>query len=322
MFLYILFWGSILTFIFVLGSFLVLVFKFGESTQWNYIFRLNFPYLILAIFLLFLYHTFDVLRLKTIAEGFKIKYPISYAYKMSFIMTFASTVTPAHLGGELAVFYLIGRLGFRKTRIFGTVLFKTLSGMSFFVISTPILVFYAISKPFILKKIMVLLLIFIFFSIISIPFIKWLKKMEPSERQRKLKKRIKFYCLSLIYFWRYKKKEFIMASIYSILLYLTFLNFAPLLLYGFNVKVNLLDIYMLELPLIFAIFSSPSPGGSGVGELGGIAIFEQLIPVSLIGLFVILWRLISQYLSAFIGGILLSQLLYEDIKKTKGKNLI
>ena len=316
MFLYILFWGSILTFIFVLGSFLILAFKFGKTTDWGYIFNLNYLYLLGSLFLLFLYHTFDVLRLRTIAKGFKIDYPILYGYRMSFIMTFAATVTPAHIGGELSVFYLLGRLGVKRTRIFGTVLFKTLSGMSFFVVALPVLVFYSLSNPFILKKILVLLLIFLVFSLISIPFVKWFRQVE-EKRTRKLRKTLKLYCFALLYFWRHKKREFILASLYSVLLYITFLNFAPVLLYSLNIKANLVDIYMLELPLIFAIFSSPSPGGSGVGELGGVAIFEHLLPTSLLGLFVILWRFFSQYLSALIGGILLSQLLYGDISGRK-----
>jgi len=319
MFLYILFWGSILTFIFVLGSFLILVFKFGKTTDWGYVFNANHFYLlVLAPLLMFLYHTFDVLRLKTIARGFKIDYPILYGYRMSFIMTFAATVTPAHIGGELSLFYLLGRLKVKKSRIFGTVLFKTLSGMSFFIIALPILVFYIFSNPFLLKKIVTLLLIFLIFSAISIPFVKWFRQLN-EKKSRKFEKTLKLYCLALIYFWKRKKREFILASVYSVLLYITFLNFAPVLLYGFNVKVNLLDIYMLELPLVFAIFSSPSPGGSGVGELGGVAIFEHLLPPSLLGLFVILWRFFSQYLSAFIGGLLLSQMLYVDLSKSKSK---
>jgi uncharacterized protein (TIRG00374 family) len=316
MFLYILFWGSILTFIFVLGSFLILAFKFGKTTDWEYIFKLNYLYLFFALLLLFLYHTFDVLRLRTIAKGFKVDYPFLYGYRMSFIMTFAATVTPAHIGGELSIFYLLGRLGVKRTRIFGTVLFKTLSGLSFFIIALPILVFYALSNPFILKKILILFLIFLVFSVISIPFIKWFRQAE-EKKTRKLKKTLKLYCLALMYFWRHKKRELILASLYSILLYVTFLSFAPLLLFSLHIKANLVDIYMLELPLVFAIFSSPSPGGSGVGELGGVTIFEHLLPASLLGLFVILWRLFSQYLSALIGGILLSQMLYEDISRKK-----
>ena len=101
------------------------------------------------------------------------------------------------------------------------------------------------------------------------------------------------------------------------MLYLTFLSFAPILLKAFHIQFNWLEIYLVQLPLIYAIFSSPTPGGSGVGELGGVAIFQGLIPASALGLFIILWRFFSQYLGATIGGLLFTYVLYKDIKNYK-----
>jgi uncharacterized protein (TIRG00374 family) len=72
---------------------------------------------------------------------------------------------------------------------------------------------------------------------------------------------------------------------------------------------------MMELPLVYAIFTSPSPGGSGVGELGAAAIFQDLIAPSVIGLFVILWRFFSQYFSAILGGLIFSLYVLRDWKK-------
>jgi uncharacterized protein (TIRG00374 family) len=95
------------------------------------------------------------------------------------------------------------------------------------------------------------------------------------------------------------------------------LSFAPVLLKAFGVKVSILKIYLLELPLVYAIFSSPSPGGSGVGELGAAAVFQDLIPPALIGLFVILWRFFSQYFSALVGGILFTLIVLEDLKEKR-----
>jgi uncharacterized protein (TIRG00374 family) len=130
--------------------------------------NLNWFYIFLAFVLFFLYHSLDSLRLKTIAKGYGIHYSLPYAYATSFISTFGSTITPAHVGGELIIFYMLKRLGVKNHKIWGTILFKTISGLSFFVIAFPIFILYAIINEVIIKKIILLFAIFILFAIISI----------------------------------------------------------------------------------------------------------------------------------------------------------
>ncbi len=315
----VLFWGSVLTSLFVLTSFALLVWKFAPVTDWGYLFHLNFNYIGLALLLVFLYHTFDMLRLKTIAEGYRIKYSYSYAYATSLIATFGATITPAHVGGELIIFYMLKRLGARNSKIWGTILFKTVSGMSFFILALPFFVYYLFKNPAVLKKLTILGIIFLFFSLISYPVWKFFQKYKPqNSKHRKFLKTLKLYCLTVVYFWKKQKVLFLKACFYSILLYLTFLSFAPVLLKAFNVKLPLWKIYMIELPLVYAIFTSPSPGGSGIGELGAAALFADLIPDKVIGLFVILWRFFSQYFSAIVGGILFTYFVLKDWKSQKG----
>ena len=313
-----LFWGSLATFLFVITSFILLAIKYSPANL-NYITNIDYKYLILAFFLFFLYHTFDMLRLKVIAEGFGIKYSTSYAYITSFIATFGATVTPAHIGGELIIFYMLKRLGIKKHKIWGTIIFKTISGFSFFLIALPLFILYTASNPLLLRKLIFIGLIFFIFSIISYPFFKWFQRFN---KNPSIKRSLKLYCYSIIYFWKHKKLLFLKACFFSTLLYLTFLSFAPVLLKAFHIKFDIFSIYILQLPLIYAIFSSPTPGGSGVGEFGGIAIFQDIVPTSLLGLFIILWRFFSQYLGASIGGILFTYIVFKDWKKYKKESSI
>jgi uncharacterized protein (TIRG00374 family) len=216
-------------------------------------------------------------------------------------------------GSSLCCRYL-KRLGVKNHKIWGTILFKTISGLSFFVIAFPIFILYAIINEVIIKKIILLFAIFMLFAIMSIPLLKMFKNLPLNGN---IRKKFKLYCYAIIYFWKTKKILFIQACVYSTLLYITFLSFAPILLKAFNVKVSLLQFYLLQLPLVYAIFSSPTPGGSGVGELGGIAIFNGLLPSEYLGLFIILWRFFSQYLGATIGGIIFAFISLRDLKRRK-----
>jgi len=309
-----LFWGSLLTLLFVVGSYIFLIIKFSKQTDWEFLLHLDVKFLLLAFFLLFLYHSLDTLRLKTIAEGFKIRYSYLYGFITSLVATFGATITPAHIGGELVIYYLLRRLNIQNRKIWATILFKTVSGVSFFFIALPVFVAYTLSNRWLLKKLLLLGVIFLIFSLVSFPLLRWFQKWESKNY---IPKGVKKYCLTVIYFWRKKRSLFLKACLYSILLYLVFLSFTPVLLMAFHINFNWLEIYLLQLPLIYAIFSSPSPGGSGVGELGGVTIFEGIVPHNVLGLFIILWRFISQYLSATLGGLIFSFLLYKDWKNYK-----
>jgi len=309
-----LFWGSLATLVFILISFLLLAWKYGIDADWSVLFRLDPLYLLLAGLLLFLYHTFDVLRLKTIAAGYRIRYPWGYAYATSLVSTFGATVTPAHVGGVLIIFYMLKRLRVKPTKIWGTILFKTVSGVSFFILAFPLTLYSVYAQPELVQKLFTLLLIFLLFSAASYPVVKLFKRFE-KDKKPKLLKTLKLYCLALIYFWKHNKVLFLKACLYSVLLYLTFLSFAPALLKAFGTEVSLIKVYLIQLPLLYAIFGSPSPGGSGVGELGAAALFQGLLPPETLGVFVILWRLISQYLSAAAGGILFIRYLAKDLRE-------
>jgi uncharacterized protein (TIRG00374 family) len=292
--------GSLATLFFVIISFGFMVFHYGVESFLRTLSLIDYRGLVLIIFLVFLYHTFDMLRLRTIAEVYKIRYSIFYGYAISFIATFGATVTPAHIGGELIIYYLLRKINVKPTKIIGTITFKTISGLAFFVISLPLAVYYAFVDPVILKKIGFLLIIFLFFSLLSIPLFKNIKK----QRNHKFWRMIYLYGVVIFYFWKRSKKAFLLACLYSILLYIVFLSFAPALAFSLHIDIDLGKLYLIQLPLLFAIFSSPSPGGSGVGELGAYAFFQGYIPDNIVGGFIILWRLFSQYLSALVGGIL------------------
>ena len=312
--LVLIFWGSLVTFLFVLGSFLFLIVKYAPTVGWETLHSIDFKYIFLAFVLFFLYHSFDMLRLKTIAKGFGIKYSYKYAYLTSFVATFGATVTPAHIGGELIIFYMLKRLGVKSHKIWGTILFKTVSGFSFFLLAFPIFLIYTVSNQEVWRKVLILGAIFLAFSVISLPLIRWFKK---SREDKSLFKKLRLYCISVLYFWKNKKRDFIKACFYSVLLYITFLNFAPILMKAFHLHFNLWEVYLIQLPLIYAVFSSPTPGGSGVGEVGAVAIFQGIIPTAILGLFVILWRFFSQYLGATIGGIVFLTILLKDLREKR-----
>lgn len=54
--------------------------------------------------------------------------------------------------------------------------------------------------------------------------------------------------------------------------------------------------------LMAVLLYIPTPGSSGVAEAAAAGLYSMLCPKHMLGIFVVLWRLFSFYISAFLGG--------------------
>ncbi len=277
---------------------------------------LNKKYFFLAFLCMLLYHTFDNLRLFVLSKAVGLRYNFMYGYIISFINTFGATITPAHVGGEFISIYTLARKGGKLHKVLGIVTMKTLTGLAFFIIAFPFMLYNAYQKPKQAIEVFILLLIFFLGFGFFYALFKILLKKEKSNSPFwiRVKYTIKRYIIITKIFLRYKKTYITLATIASICLYLSFIFVAVFLLSAFGAQANFGDAFFSQLLLIYAIFVSPTPGGSGIGEIGGLSVFEAFLEPYLVGIFVIVWRFISQYLSAAIGGILLLLLVFIDTK--------
>jgi glycosyltransferase 2 family protein len=68
--------------------------------------------------------------------------------------------------------------------------------------------------------------------------------------------------------------------------------------------ISFLDGIMLGSALFFLISFLPSPGAAGLGEAVYALLFTRHVPLHLLGLSILVWRLFNQYLNAAIGSFL------------------
>ncbi|MCK4226290.1 flippase-like domain-containing protein [candidate division WOR-3 bacterium] len=83
---------------------------------------------------------------------------------------------------------------------------------------------------------------------------------------------------------------------------------APLLLRGLGIKAPFLETTILQIVLTYAINFMPTPGASGFAEGGAYALFHHLMPRSVLGVYVILWRFFTGYVGIIVGGFALAKL--------------
>ncbi|HAV40373.1 flippase-like domain-containing protein [Thermodesulfovibrio sp.] len=312
------FYGIILTLLFVLGSLVYIVKKTLTKDFLGVFAHIDKRYLILSLLFMFLYHTFDNLRLFVLSRAMNLKYSFFYGYIISFINTFGATITPAHMGGEFMSVYTLSRKGGRLHKVISIVTMKTITGMVFFILAFPYAMSYLYKNP--KQSLRILGLFFFFLVLFSFLYLllKAISKRNFGENKKfiqKIKYTFKRYLVVSRIFLRDKKLSILLASISSVFLYLSFLSSGAFLVKSFNPEYNLFTLIEHQIMLLYAIFLSPTPGGSGVGEVGALYVFDAFLEASLLGGFSILWRFITQYMSALLGGIFLLFLVIKDSRR-------
>lgn len=109
---------------------------------------------------------------------------------------------------------------------------------------------------------------------------------------------------NLVAIRKWKKGELALVCLYTVLYWPLYLAIAPvILLFGLGLQVVMTTLMVMQFVWMFLISCVPVPGGSGVTEVGFAALFKLFgVPGPLLGVFVLLWRMFSFYISTFLGG--------------------
>ncbi len=309
-------YGTFLTLLLIAGSILYIAKKAINKEVIGLLFHLDKKYLLLSVLSMFAYHTFDNLRIYVLARALRFRYSFLYGYVVSVINTFGATITPAHTGGELMSLYTLSRKKGKLHKVASIVTVKTITGAFFFLLALPYALYTFYENPSQAKKLLgvfaFFLLLFVCFYLIARLFFKKAKNSK-GPTLKKLVYNLKKYLVNLRLFWKVGKASLIGACIFSVALYISFLTSGAFLVKSFNPDASLLEAIKSQLLLLYAIFISPTPGGVGVGEVGALYAFEGLVDFYVLGAFSLLWRFITQYFSALLGGVAFGIMVFIDV---------
>ncbi len=93
-----------------------------------------------------------------------------------------------------------------------------------------------------------------------------------------------------------------LAGLCTAIYWSTLFMVIPLILNGLGLEAHYLKSYVMQTIYYLVIPYMPTPGASGIAELGFASLFVSFIPGSLVGLVTFIWRFITFYLILFIGG--------------------
>ena len=94
------------------------------------------------------------------------------------------------------------------------------------------------------------------------------------------------------------------AIVLTVVYGVTYFGMSASLLAGLGVLASndILRVVGLNLLLTAVLLYIPTPGAGGVAEAGAVVLYSMICPKYMLGIFVVLWRLFSFYIGAFVGG--------------------
>jgi len=300
-------------------------FSFDIVNKITYAFKQMDPVCLLFSFLFWIIHIcLDSFRVTLLSQGVTGRW-VSLRTSAEIILTgaFLAAVTPFQTGGLPVQLYLLkkenisygkGTLIILLRAIFYAImmlivlpflfpfLVKQYDATSIRVLSKyslivyPIIIFIialALIKPNIIKR-----------FLYRLAFFGSKKRRKAAKVIHRLFKEIKEMKDGFWHFARQKKWHSVASFLLTFIAYIPYFFIAPLLLKGMGIDVSFIRIAFLQLVVILFTFFSPTPGAIGISEGVFAIMFLGIVGKGLLGVFTILWRFFTFYLSALAGGII------------------
>ena len=81
---------------------------------------------------------------------------------------------------------------------------------------------------------------------------------------------------------------------------------------GLGVTAGLWHVMTVQILILLAVYFFPTPGGTGAAELGAAVLMAGILPVHLLTVFVVLWRLIVMYIAVGLGAVVMARAIGQD----------
>ncbi len=108
-----------------------------------------------------------------------------------------------------------------------------------------------------------------------------------------------------------RKMVFLKAYITTFLSLTFYFLTAPLLIRGLGIEAPFFEAMILQVILTYAVNFMPTPGATGLAEGGAAAVFQHLMPKSVLGVYIMSWRFFTGYLGIIVGILAISEFITE-----------
>jgi uncharacterized protein (TIRG00374 family) len=121
---------------------------------------------------------------------------------------------------------------------------------------------------------------------------------------------------AIIKFVKSAKGGLLWGMLFTLLYWISEIFVASLILLGLGQAPLILESFVIQLILAILMMLPLTPGSSGIAEVGATSLYALFIPASIVGIFVVIWRVVLFYFNIALG-ILSSLLIVRREAKSK-----
>ncbi len=262
------------------------------------------------------YLAFDTLRLQSLAWAMNKNLSFRRALQVITSGIFLAAVTPFQVSGLPYQIFILSRAGFSVGEASALLLSRGVTQYMFALLLLPFAVrevgksVGSKSIGFPIKTlavyIAVILIVAVAFYILAVWKPRTAVKIIPS---RWSKFREKFYNeiikLRESLFILVKGRKILpitLALVSSFLSLVAYLSMIPSLLYALGLPPKPHLSMAIQVIFQVTLLYTPTPGGSGIAEAAGAALYSLVCPKYMLGVFIIIWRFFTIYITSFVGA--------------------
>lgn len=286
--------------------------------------EINIVFLFLAFLTHLLTMCFWAMRIKKMSFSLGYKIPFLYSLNLVFANLLASAITPAQAGGEpvrvhelyradvpigdaTAVVIMervldgIALAGFAafamivltdQWKMLGTASEFMVFVIWFFIAGSLLLFYFSVRRPDIIKRVVN--------KITRFCLKKW-DRCRIDEFIERADKEIDNFHDAVGRFIRTGKTGLLWGFLFTLLYWVSEIMTASLILVGLGQPPLILESFVIQLILAILMMMPLTPGSSGIAEVGATTMYALFIPASVVGIFVVIWRIVLYYFNIALG---------------------
>lgn len=302
---------------------IILFFTINENTL-TYINEINPLFLLLAFLTHLLTMCFWAWRIQKMTGSLGYQIGFFYSLNLVFANLLAAAVTPAQAGGEPVRIHELYKadvpLGDATAivimeRVLDGVILAALAAFAMLVLTDQWESLGAVSEVMVyVTWIFVAGCIFLFYLAVRRPdTVKrlvnrctlFLTKTWENKRVEKFiaraDKEIDNFQITTIRFVHTAKGGLIWGLFFTLLYWVSEIVTASLILVGLGQPPLILESFVIQLILAILMMMPLTPGSSGIAEVGATSMYALFIPPSIVGIFVVIWRVVLYYFNIALG---------------------
>jgi hypothetical protein len=302
---------------------IILYLTINENTI-TYIRKINPLFLLLAFLTHLLTMCFWAMRIKKMSGSLGYRIGFWYSLNLVFANLLASAITPAQAGGEPVRIHELYKadipLGDATAvvimeRVLDGIALAGLAAFAMIVLTDQWKSLGAVSEIMVFVTwIFVVGCLFLFYLAIRRPDVVkrvvnrctiWLTKTWENARVEDLLKRadkeIDHFHDAVIKFVHTAKGGLVWGMLFTLLYWVSEIVTASLILIGLGQPPLFLESFVIQLILAILMMMPLTPGSSGIAEVGATSMYALFIPASVVGIFVVLWRIVLYYFNIALG---------------------